>query len=42
MLIHLTLSNALKNNKDVYYYDGTHWSPIGAKIIANTLGKLIN
>lgn len=35
------LSKAMKNNKDVYYYDGTHWSPIGAKIIANELSEII-
>jgi hypothetical protein len=28
--------------KDVYYYDDTHWSPIGAKIVASELIKLMN
>jgi len=25
----------------VYYYDDTHWSPLGAKIVANELKLLI-
>jgi hypothetical protein len=28
--------------KDVYYYDDTHWSPIGAKITATEISKLMN
>jgi len=27
--------------KDVYFVDDTHWSPIGAKIIANSISKAI-
>ena len=32
----------LKNKKDLYFYDDTHWSPISDKIIANELYKIIN
>ena len=35
------LSSQIKVQKDVYYYDDTHWTPIGAKIIANGINKLI-
>ena len=35
------LSNSLKDHKDVYYYDDTHWSPVAAKIIANKISTLI-
>ena len=36
------LYEAIKNNVlDVYYYDDTHWSPIGAKIIADKLIQII-
>jgi hypothetical protein len=31
------LSKYLNNIKDIYYYDDTHWSPIGAKIIADKI-----
>ncbi len=27
--------------KDIYFVDDTHWSPIGAKIIANSITKII-
>jgi hypothetical protein len=36
------LSNSIANNKDVYYYDDTHWSPIGASVIAIEINKIIN
>lgn len=36
------LSNSIANNKDVYYYDDTHWSPIGASLIALEINKEIN
>jgi len=36
-----SLSKAIENGKDVYYYDDTHWSPLGAKIVANELKLLI-
>jgi hypothetical protein len=35
------LSNELAVKKDIYYYDDTHWSPIGAEIIANEISKII-
>ena len=28
------LDEALKGEKDIYFYDNTHWSPIGSKLIA--------
>lgn len=31
------LSSKLKEEKDVYYYDDTHWSPKGAQIIAQEI-----
>lgn len=36
------LSNALQKKKDVYYYDDTHWSPIGAEIIAKEIKKIVD
>lgn len=36
------LANSIANNKDVYYYDDTHWSPIGASAIAIEIYKTIN
>lgn len=35
------LSNELQSKKDVYYYDDTHWSPIGAEIIAKEIKKIV-
>ena len=35
------LTTKLTNNKDVYYYDDTHWSPIGASAIAVGINKII-
>jgi len=35
------LSNSIKQKKDIYYYDDTHWSPFAAKIISDELSKLI-
>ena len=29
-----------KGQKDVYLYDDTHWSPVGAEIIASKLEKI--
>lgn len=37
-----TLSKAVQKKKNVYYYADTHWSPIGAKIIAEELDKIIS
>ncbi len=35
--------NYLNNGKkDIYFADDTHWSPIGSKIIAKELAKIIN
>jgi hypothetical protein len=36
------LANFIATNKDVYYYDDTHWSPIGASVIAIEINKTIN
>lgn len=31
------LSESIKNNKDVYFYDDSHWSPLAAEIIAKEI-----
>lgn len=36
------LKEEIRNNKDVYYYDDSHWSPIGAQVIASEIKKEIN
>jgi len=36
------LSKAIEQKKNVYYYADTHWSPIGAEIIANEIAKEIS
>lgn len=38
----IVLSNATKSLLDVYYYDDTHWSPIGARLIAKEVLNEIN
>ena len=35
------LGNAVKTQKDIYFYDDTHWSPFAAKIIGGELDKVI-
>ena len=35
------LQEKLKNKKDVYFYDDTHWSPRSSKILAAELKKII-
>jgi len=35
------LSERIKNQKDIYYYDDTHWSPFAAQIIANEITNAI-
>jgi hypothetical protein len=35
------ISNYLNREKDLYFYDDTHWSPIAAKIIADNVKKEI-
>lgn len=35
------LSKELKKTKDIYYYGDTHWSPVGAKIIAEKIKIII-
>lgn len=35
------LSNAIKNNKDIYFYDDTHWTYKSSEIIANEIRKHI-
>jgi len=36
------LKSEMKNKKDIYFYDDTHWSPWASQIIANELEKIIN
>jgi hypothetical protein len=36
------LSNELQRKEDIYYYDDTHWSPVGAKIIAKEIKKIVD
>jgi hypothetical protein len=36
------LSGEMKNKKDIYFYDDTHWSPWASQIIAGELSKIIN
>jgi hypothetical protein len=35
------LKKQMKNQKDIYFYDDTHWSPWASKIIANELESVI-
>lgn len=35
------LKKELKNQKDVYFYDDTHWSPKASKVIAKEIAKVI-
>lgn len=35
------LNEKLKSEKDIYFYDDTHWSPKGAKIIADEIIEII-
>lgn len=40
--LHTELIKRVKDGvKDVYYYDDTHWSPIGSEIVANKLHNTI-
>jgi hypothetical protein len=32
----------MKNKKDIYFYDDTHWSPWGSLAISNEIAKIIN
>ena len=34
------LSEAIKTEKDVYFYDDTHWSPIAAELIASQILRI--
>ena len=36
------LSNAIRKEKDIYFYDDTHWSPIGSRLIAEELNSIIS
>jgi hypothetical protein len=36
------LSEKIKKERDVYFYDDTHWSPRGAEIIADELFEIMN
>lgn len=36
------LSEKINSKKDIYFYDDTHWSPKGAKIISDEIFKIIN
>jgi hypothetical protein len=35
------LSKELKNKKDIYYFDDTHWSPVAAELIAQKIKEEI-
>lgn len=35
------LSQKLKSQKDLYFFDDTHWSPIGSKLIVNEIKEII-
>ncbi len=35
------LGTAAKTQKDIYFYDDTHWSPIASELIADELSKII-
>lgn len=35
------LSDAIIKQKDVYFYDDTHWSPWASKLIANEIHNII-
>lgn len=34
------LSKSIKSEKDIYYYDDSHWSPKASKIVANEIYRL--
>lgn len=36
---HVLLKNANQGVKDLYYADDTHWSPVGAKIVAEEIAR---
>lgn len=36
------LSQAIKTQKDIYFYDDTHWSPWASKIIAKEIEQIID
>lgn len=36
---HVLLKNARQGVKDLYYADDTHWSPVGAKMVAEEIAK---
>lgn len=36
------LSDAVKTQKDVYFYDDTHWSPVSSQSIAKNIMEVIN
>ncbi len=36
------LNKKLESERDIYFYDDTHWSPKGAAIIADTIFEIIN
>ncbi|MEP2132407.1 MAG: hypothetical protein ABJI77_14725, partial [Algoriphagus sp.] len=35
-------SEKMGEQKDIYYYDDTHWSPVGGKIVVNEVLRLMN
>lgn len=35
--VYSALTKAIEKQPDVYFYDDTHWSPIGAEIVANSI-----
>lgn len=36
------LTNAVNNKRDIYFFDDTHWSPWGSKLIARELATIIS
>ena len=35
-------SEKISEEKDIYYYDDTHWSPVGGKIVVDEILKIMN
>ena len=36
----MVIKEAIKNKKDVYFYDDTHWSPIASELIASEILRI--
>jgi hypothetical protein len=35
------LSGRLKSERDIYFYDDSHWSPVGAKVVAEEIYEIL-